>query len=279
MAVIHVLLGVSLILFFGFFAEFLFKKTNVPDVLFLIILGFLIGPNVGNYVNLNTITELAPVFTTFTLLFLLFDGAFNISLTSLVREFSHSLNLTLFNFFISSAIITVVMWFFQFSWMVSLLTGFMLGGVSSAFVIPVLKQIKISEKMYSLLTLESALTDVFCIVSALTVMELINLGNIGLQKIFTQLASLFAVAGLFGIVGGIIWIILIIKVFKQHNYMMTIAYLLLLYVLTEFLQGNGAIAAMFFGLMLKNSKPLTSILRGIVTHKAKEKKKLLIFLS
>jgi potassium/hydrogen antiporter len=166
-----------------------------------------------------------------------------------------------------------VMWFFNFSWMISLLTGFMLGGVSSAFVIPVLGQLKIQEKMYSLLALESALTDVLCIVASLTIIELINLGNIGLQKIFTQLVSLFAVAGLFGIVGGVIWIFLIMKVFKQHNYMMTIAYLLLLYVLTEFLQGNGAIAAMFFGLMLKNSKPLTSILRGIVTHKAKDKKK------
>ena len=273
MDVIVVLLAVSLILFFGFFAEFLFKKTSVPDVLLLIILGFVIGPNFLQYISVEGVTGIAPVFTTFTLLFLLFDGAFNISLTSLIREFSHSLNLTLFNFFISSVVISVVMWFAGLGWLPALLTGFLLGGVSSAFVIPVLQQIKIKEEIYSLLALESALTDVFCIVASLTVMELIALGNIGLKSISTQLASLFAVAGFIGIIGGIIWIILIIKVFKEHNYMMTIAYLLLIYVLTEFLNGNGAIAALFFGLMLKNSKPLTSILRGIVTHKAKERKK------
>jgi potassium/hydrogen antiporter len=273
MDVMVVLLAVSLILFFGFFAEFIFKKTSVPDVLLLIVLGFVIGPNVLQYISAEQLVGIAPVFTTFTLLFLLFDGAFNIGLTSLIREFSHSLNLTLFNFFISSVIISVVMWFAGLAWLPALLTGFLLGGVSSAFVIPVLQEMKIGEKMYSLLALESALTDVFCIVASLTVMELMALGNVGLRSLFTQLASLFAVAGLIGIVGGIIWIILIIKVFKEHNYMMTIAYLLLLYVLTEFLNGNGAIAALFFGLMLKNSKPLTSILRGIVTHKVKERKK------
>ena len=273
MDVISVLLGISLILFFGFFAEFIFKKFNIPDILFLIILGFVLGPYVSDIVSPDKLISIAPVFTTFTLLFLLFDGAFNISLTSLIREFSHSLNLTLFNFFISSVVISVVMWFAGLGWLPALLTGFLLGGVSSAFVIPVLQQIKIKEEIYSLLALESALTDVFCIVASLTVMELIALGNIGLKSISTQLASLFAVAGFIGIIGGIIWIILIIKVFKEHNYMMTIAYLLLIYVLTEFLNGNGAIAALFFGLMLKNSKPLTSILRGIVTHKAKERKK------
>ena len=47
-----------------------------------------------------------------------------------------------------------------FSFSISILTGFALGGVSSAFVIPVLKGMGIKSKIYSLLTLESALTDV-----------------------------------------------------------------------------------------------------------------------
>ena len=279
--IILTLLAVSLILFFGFFAEFIFKKFNIPDVLFLIILGFVIGPHGFNYIAPGNLETIAPIFTTFALVFLLFDGAFNISLSSLIREFSQSFLLTVYNFLISSIVITALIYgvgyFFMggIPFLVSLLTGFLLGGVSSAFVIPVLKQMKISENVYSLLTLESALTDVFCIVFSLTVIELINLGSFGLQNTLAQLASLFAVAGLIGLVAGVIWIILVLKVFKEHNYMMTVAYLLLIYVLTEFLNGNGAIAALFFGIMLKNSKPLSSILRGILSKKAEEKKEAL----
>ena len=274
------LLAVSLILFFGFFAEFIFKRFNIPDVLFLIALGFVIGPFALNYVSPTSLAGIAPVFTTFTLVFLLFDGAFNIKLTSLIREFSHSFVLTLYNFLISAVVVTLVVWgigyfFGGISFLTSLLTGFLLGGVSSSFVIPILKQIKVKEKIYSLLTLESALTDVFCIVASLTVLEVFRLGGAGVREVSMQITSLFAIAGLIGLVGGIIWIILILRVFKEHNYMVAIAYLLLIYVLTEFLGGNGAIAALFFGLILKNSKQLSSIIKGILSHKSKEKKKAL----
>ena len=273
--VISVLLGIGLILFFGAFAEFIFKKISIPDVLFLITLGFVIGPNVLGYIGPGSIARLAPIFTTFTLLFLLFDGAFNIHLSSLIREFSSSLILTLFNFIISSVVISGIMMAMGYSFLVSLLVGFILGGTSSSFVIPILKQINISEKIYSLLTLESALTDVFCIVFSLTVIEIIRLGGFGFQSIFSQLASLFAVAGLIGLLAGVVWIILVTKVFKEPHYMLTIAYLLLVYVLTEFLHGNGAIAALFFGLMLNNSKTLTSILNGLKSYKIKERRKAL----
>ena len=280
MDVVLILLAVSLILFFGFFAEFIFKKLNIPDVLFLIVLGFVLGPNVVDIVRPEQVAGMAPVFTTFALLFLLFDGAFNINLSSLIREFSQSFVLTIFNFIISTALVTAIIWFSGLwmggiSFLISLLGGFLLGGVSSSFVIPVLKEMNISEKIYSLLTLESALTDVFCIVFSLTVIEVFRFGSFGIQKTLTQIASLFAVAGLVGLIGGVIWIFLTIKVFKEHNYMMAIAYLLLIYVITEFLSGNGAIAALFFGLMLKNSKQLSSIMKGIVTKKARDKKKAL----
>jgi len=142
-------------------------------------------------------------------------------------------------------------------------------------VIPILKELKISEKIYSLLTLESALTDVFCIVFSLTVIEIFNLGGFGIQETLTQLASLFAIAGLIGLLGGVFWIILTLRVFKEQNYMISIAYLLLIYVVTEYLSGNGAIAALFLGLVLKNSKQLSSIIRGILTRKARDKKKAL----
>jgi potassium/hydrogen antiporter len=271
--VISLLLGISLIIFFGAFAEFIFKRFSIPDVLFLIVLGFLLGPNVLGYVTGTGIQSFAPLFTTFTLLFLLFDGAFNIHLSSLLREFSSSLTLTLFNFLISSAIVFLIMLISGQTMLLSLFTGFLLGGVSSSFVIPILNQVKVKEKIYSLLTLESALTDVFCIVFALGVIEILKIGAFGIKSTFAQLASLFAVAGLIGLLAGVVWIVIVVKIFKEPHYMITIAFLVLVYVLTEFLQGNGAIAALFFGLMLKNSKSLISILIGIKSKKSTDKKK------
>ncbi len=267
------LLSISFILFFGFFSEFIFRRFNIPDVLFLIILGFILGPHVLGYLDPSFFVDIAPIFTTFALLFLLFDGAFNINLSSLIREFSQSFVLTTYNFFISSAVITGVLFLFKFDITTSLLVGFALGGVSSAFVIPVLQEMKVGQKVYSLLALESALTDVFCIVFSLTVLEVMSLGGFGVQKILTQLSSLFAVAAMVGIIGGIVWIFLVLKFFREHNYMMAIAYLIFIYVAADFLNGNGAIATLFFGLVLNNSKQLSSIIKGITTKNTSLKKR------
>ncbi len=57
------LLSISLILFFGFFAEFVFRKFGLPDVLFLIILGFIIGPYGFDYISPGQLIEIAPIFT------------------------------------------------------------------------------------------------------------------------------------------------------------------------------------------------------------------------
>jgi len=271
------LLAISLIAILGFVSEILFRRTNIPDVLFLIIFGFLIGPNGFGFTSPAQLADIAPVFTTFTLLILIFDGAFNINLSSLIREFSSSLSLTVYNFVISTVVVGGVFYYIHrfhldgTTLMESMVIGFSLAGVSSSFVIPILSQIRVGGKLFSRLALESALTDVFCIVATLSVIEVYTTGIFGIQKTLTYLIELFAIAGFIGVLGGIIWIV--IRVFEEHNYIITIAYLILVYLATEYFGGNGPIAALFLGLILNNSKQLSSIKEGILSRSVVEKQK------
>ena len=125
--------------------------------------------------------------------------------------------------------------------------------------------------MFSRLALESALTDVFCIVATLSVIEVYSTGIFGVQKTLTYLIELFAIAGFIGVLGGVIWIV--IKVFEEQNYIITIAYLILVYLAAEYFGGNGPIAALFLGLILNNSKHLSSIKEGILSRSVIEKQK------
>ncbi|MBH10587.1 MAG: hypothetical protein CMG74_09610 [Candidatus Marinimicrobia bacterium] len=271
------LLAISLIAILGFVSEILFRRTNIPDVLFLIIFGFLIGSNGFGFTSPAELADIAPVFTTFTLLILIFDGAFNINLSSLIREFSSSLLLTVYNFVISTVVVGGVFYYIHrfhldgTTLMASMVIGFSLAGVSSSFVIPILSQIRVGGKLFSRLALESALTDVFCIVATLSVIEVYTTGIFGIQKTLTYLIELFAIAGFIGVLGGIIWIV--IRVFEEHNYIITIAYLILVYLATEYFGGNGPIAALFLGLILNNSKQLSSIKEGILSRSVVEKQK------
>jgi NhaP-type Na+/H+ or K+/H+ antiporter len=271
------LLSISLIAIFGFISETLFRRTNIPDVIFLIIIGFLIGPNGYGFTSPEDLASFAPIVTTFTLLILIFDGAFNINLSSLIREFSSSLILTIYNFVLSTVVVGGIFFYIQqfhlggTTMMAAMIIGFSLAGVSSSFVIPILNQIRVGGKLFSRLALESALTDVFCIVATLSVIEVYTTGIFGIQDTLSYLVRLFAIAGFIGALGGIVWIA--IRVFEEQNYIITIAFLILIYLVTEEFGGNGPIAALFFGLILNNSKQLTSIKEGILSRSVKEKQK------
>ena len=265
------LLTIGIILFVGYFAEFIFRRFQIPDTLFLIALGVILGPYALSIVTPATFVSIAPVFTTFTLIFLLFEGSFSINLRGLIMGANEGIKLTLFNFVLSSSIITFILWLFGVEIVTSLFTGFALGGVSSAFVIPMLQGLNIKSNLYSVLTLESALTDVFCIVFALTMVEIHRFGGLALQSLISQIFALFAVAAALGVIAAYIWINLQKYVFKEQNYMVTIAYICILFVVTEFVQGSGAISALFFGLTLNNNKRLQNIVNNITNRRKKLK--------
>jgi len=256
--------AIGVITLFGYFAEYLFEKTRIPDILFLIVLGVAIGPFGAGLIDKTNpnLIWFAPFFTSFALLFLVFDGSLSIDLVSIGKGAGKGLALTFVNFFISVGLITAAAYLFGYALGNALLLGTILGGISSAFVIPILRRLKLKEDVTFALTLESALTDVLCIVGALTVAEVILANDFSAHAVLQQLSSIFGIATLIGAVGAVIWILLIGKVFKLlQNYMLMIGFLLLLYVLTEYLGGNGAIACMIFGIVLGNSRKIIALFK------------------
>ncbi len=247
---------VSMIIFFGYIAEWIFEKKGVPDTLFLIFLGFLLGPNVLGYVQPEALGALAPLFTTFTLLFLLFNGALSIDLKSLAEGIGSGISIGISIFFISSLAAAGIFYLMTLDVMTSLMLGFALGGISSAFIIPVISQLQLKKKLYSILTLESALTDVISIVFAITVIDLKILNVIEIDSVLSKIASQFSIAAVVAILAGYVWIFIEKKAIGDKNYIMTIAHVMLVYFITEFLKGSGAIAALFFGIVLNNSSKL-----------------------
>ncbi len=261
-----ILLLFSLVIIFGYIAELIFERFNISDTLLLIILGFIIGPNVLNYIRPESLGVLAPFFTTFTLLFLMFEGSLKLDLKSFFRGFSSGVLLAIFFFFLSSSGIILLFSLSGFDITISLMLGFALGGVSTSFVIPVLKQLNPGKELRSVLTVEAAMTDVLAIVFALAMIDLKITNVFKIEEIAGHLVALFAVAALIGIIAGALWIYLEEKFVKDRDYMVTIGYVVLLYFLTEYLGGNGAMAALFFGLVLTNSVKLRISVKKVIKN-------------
>lgn len=257
-AVFAVIAGIVIL---GYVAEFIFRSTNIPDVLLLIGIGILIG-SVLNWADPRSFGFGSELFTTFALVFILFQGALSLDIKALIRSLSDTFALTLLNFIITVSVIGLISYYLGYDLLTAILIGTILGGTSSAVVIPLVRNLPVSERHSTVLTLESVISDVFCIVGAITVLEIIETGKIVASGIFNSVLSSFSLALVVGFAVGLVWIILLNKYESlERSYLMTIAIVIGLYAFVEsaFVNASGPVAALAFGLVLGNSKTILSI--------------------
>ena len=130
----------------------------------------------------------------------------------------------------------------------------MVAGTGSSIVIPMVRQMRVSDRTRTVLILESALSAVFCIVVALALMEGIKMGRVRIESIVGNVLASFFMALLLGVVGGIIWSGLLQRVRRTQNSMfLTPAFVFVIYGVTQALGYSGAIAALAFGIVLGNA--------------------------
>jgi cell volume regulation protein A len=121
---------------------------------------------------------------------------------------------------------------------------------------------RIPEGLKSVLTIETTLTDILVIVTAVTVMGMISTGTMDLTQAFGALAYAIIVGLLIAVIGAFAWLSVESAVERRvHSHFLAFAILLLLYVLTEALGGFGMLTALIFGLELGNISLLRQVAR------------------
>ncbi len=253
------------IIVIGFLSNYLFEHTGVPDMLFLIVLGILVGPTTG-LVDGASVMSFAPYLAALALVFILFDGGMAMNIYHVFSESPRAAVLATAGFASSVVITSLLMYFLvipSMSPLYSVLFGTILGGSSSIIVMPLASRIRLSERSSTILRLESAINDVLCIVLSLVIIEIVVLnGAVDLTTVAKSVASSFSIGAMLGIVIGIGWISILKRFVKAtYSYMLTLGITLLAYALSEFLGGSGALCSLLFGIMLGNEKEIYGILR------------------
>jgi len=258
------ILGGSIIVI-GFLGNYLFERTGFPDMLWLIVLGLLLGPVTG-LVDAGSIMGLAPYLAALALVFILFDGGMAMNIYRVFSESPRAMVLAGAGFAMSVTATTLFMMYIVIPdkpLLYSLLFGTILGGSSSIAVISLASRIKVSEKCSTILSIESAITDILCIVFSLAVIEIILKGTaVDLTTIGQSIASRFSIGIVLGVIFGFIWLSVLKRIAKaSYAYMLTLAVVLLAYAFSEFLGGSGSLCCLLFGIMLGNEKEIYKILK------------------
>lgn len=248
-----IILIIGLMIFVSHLLAILFRRTNIPDVLVLMLIGLVAGPLMG-WVSAADFGKVGPVIATIALVVILFESGTSLRLYVMGKAMSTTGKLT-FGCFIATGVIvtTVAMLVLGMPMLSALLLGVILAGTSSAVVIPMVESLRLQEGAATTLVLESALTDVLCIVGVFALLQLVTSGSVEPGKLIGSVLSALIFAAVIGILGGIGWLLILGKVRDFPNTISaTIAYAFLIYGLSEFLGFSGAIAAMTLGLTLTN---------------------------
>jgi cell volume regulation protein A len=258
-------LAIGSIIFIGFFGNLIFTRYRIPDVLILVALGMIIGPEVlgtvlhlVTYDTLSGIEQYRDLFLSAALVLILFDGGLNLDLRAVIQSMRLATLTTILTLILEILLVATALHFIMgVDFLLALVVGSIIGGTGEAVVIPIVKKMRIGERTKAMLIMESVVTDVIVIVVAITLMSLIAIGDFSLGAVARQLVVKFVVGGLVGFAAGVAWLFVLQRLQNQPlSYMITVGALFVVAGFVEMspIESSSAVAALAFGLAIGNRR-------------------------
>ena len=257
-----VFLAVGVIIVLGIVGDAFFRKTGIPDVIFLMIAGVIIGPVLG-IVGTDTIFKIAPYFAALATIMILFGGGLTLNIRNVIYS-AHFAFLIAFLGFALSVVVTSVITVYGlgWDWPDAILLGVMVGGSSEAIVFGLIKTLRVSDKTKAILALESTITSIMSFIGAFFLFDQIQSNHFVFSSLgITVAKSVLTGLGL-GIGVGIPWMYVTSKITDaKYSYLLTLGILFMLFFFANLLGESGALTALIFGLMYGN--------RQFISHRLK----------
>jgi len=183
----NIILLISVTLILSYISTLMYSKTKIPDILWLMGFGLLVGP-VLNLFDKGLFLTLAPMMSVVALSVILFEAGINVDITLLLENMGKAAILSLTSIIASILFIGLTLsWMFpaDFTLPQAMLLGAMVGGTSTVSVYGIMSGLSKTVKNLSgarvLLTMESIISDPVCIIASITIIRMIMLPEVSLR--------------------------------------------------------------------------------------------------
>ena len=258
--VVKLVVVVAGILLLGALGEFIFARTRVPDVVWLVVAGILAGP-VSGLIPAGLLKPGIPFFGAIALTVILSSGAFRLQLTEVAAAAPRGIFLGLSGFVFSLIAIWGLVWLSTklgyvrssppLTW---LMVGAIVAGTSSDIIMPTMAMARVPSRIARMLAVESSSTDALSVIVTMVLIDLVVNGSADISRPFIALVRELGV----GVVTGVIAAALLVPGIpsmrdKPHGYTVFLASMLALYAITDVFRGNGATAVLVASLLVGNA--------------------------
>ncbi len=254
--------GIGFVILVGFFAVLIFRRTGFPDILVLILLGFILGPVTG-LIDREMFLKAASFFGALALLIIMLDGGLSLDFESVLRQFRYSFALVILGFSFSFGVLTAVFYYTAgMDLYRSMILSSALSCSSAAIVVPLLKEVRVPEEIRTALSLEAALSDTLAVVVTIVLINYVVVDDFSTLHLLPRFFTAFVISVVIGFAAGYGWARLLTRYYDlPFDYMLTFAVLLILHGFLELIHGSGPLGVMMFGLVISNVKPIEKRIR------------------
>lgn len=258
-AVNETMLFTLIVIMTGMIFSKISKFVKIPDVVLFLIAGIIIGPNILNLVSIEDYPFANQLILTFGSAYILYDGGREVKL-KVLNEVKYSVfSLASLGVIISALVMAVTCFYvFKIDFIYALLIGAVIASTDPATLVPVFKEISIIKRLKQTVISESAFNDAFGAILVLSIITIISSGHISIMHNLEELVQMIVVGIVSGLAVGYLFSRTIsdgkLGLFHEFAPLVSVAGVMLAYVLAEYFHGSGYMATFITGLICGNKK-------------------------
>jgi len=253
-----VLLAVATVLAVGTAFGVLARRLRLPDVALFLIAGMLIGPSVADLVEIAADSKLNQLILIFGTSYILFDGGASLRFKVLKDVWITVAVLATLGVLITAGITSIMAYFLLgIPYIAALLLGATIASTDPATLVPVLRQVRIKDRVAQTVIAESAFNDATGAIATFAVLG-VAMGR-GEFSLWSSLLELSKQAGFGLLVGGLLgYSAAILIAHEKFGFLQEYAPIVSLmavigaYLGADGLQASGFMAVFVFGIVLGN---------------------------
>ena len=256
----HVLLSCGLILTIGTVAALLARRIRIPDVAVFLIAGIAIGPQALGLVDIKADSALNQIILLFGASYILFDGGASLRFKVLKQVWITILVIATVGVIITAVITGVAAhYIFGVPLVVGLLLGATLASTDPATLVPILRQVRIRDRVAQTVMSESAFNDAMGAIVTFGVLAVaMGTGEFSFTSSLVDLLKQSVVGIVAGLALGYLAALLIAHekwaFLAEYAPVVTLVAVIGAYFAADGLQASGFMAVFVFGIVLGNKE-------------------------
>jgi cell volume regulation protein A len=256
----HTLLSCGLILAIGTLSALLAQRIRIPDVAIFLLAGIALGPHGLKLIDIAADSALNQIILMFGASYILFDGGAALRLPVLKRVWITIVVLATVGVLITAAVVAAAAHLvFGLAPVLALLLGASIASTDPATLVPIFRQIRISERVAQTVMTESAFNDAMSAILTFSVLTVATgSGHFSFGGALLDLVKQAVIGIAAGVALGYLAALLIAHerwaVLAEYAPVVTLVAVIGAYFAASGLQASGFMAVFVFGIVLGNKE-------------------------